>query len=144
MTSELSEGGIVRELAERACRRITRRVIRSLRETKTGMLSGDDSGLTNAWEEICVQVQGEEAIFWDMFDQMIRTMVAAEIIRLPEYKRASIWLQTPQGEEWDMKDEDKREKSAVAENDIIDYFTIHYVYSAASDWSNPRIRKYLY
>ena len=98
MTSELSEGGIVRELAERACRRITRRVIRSLRETKTGMLSGDNS----------------------------------------------IWLQTPQGEEWDMKDEDKREKSAVAENDIIDYLTIHYVYSAASDWSNPRIRKYLY
>ena len=29
------------------------------------MLSGDDSGLKNVWEEVCVQLQYEESIFWD-------------------------------------------------------------------------------
>ena len=62
MTSDLSEWRIVRRLAEQVCQRITRRVIRSLRELVDGLQSGDDSGLTNAWEEICVQVQGEQSV----------------------------------------------------------------------------------
>jgi hypothetical protein len=64
MTPELSEWRIVRRLAEQVCQRVARKVIRSLRELVDGLQSGDDSGLTNAWEEICGHVQGEQSVKW--------------------------------------------------------------------------------
>jgi hypothetical protein len=105
--------------------------------------SGDDSGLTNAWEEICVQVQGEQSALWDAYDVMVRQVVSIEVTALPGHERDAVWLQTPEGEQWDAEVEDEREKSPVAEDNIIDYLTNDHVYSAAANWSNPGIRKYL-
>ena len=143
MTSELSEWRIVRRLAEQVCQRIMRRVIRSLRKLVGGLQSGDDSGLTSTWEEICVQVQGEQSSLWDAYDVTVRQVVSMEVTGLPEHERDAVWLQTPVGEQWDAEDEDEREKSPVDEDSIIDYLTNEYVYSAAANWSNLRIRKYL-
>jgi hypothetical protein len=53
MSSKLSKSLIVSNLAEQVCQQITRKVISSLQALTNGLLSGDDSGLTNAWEEIC-------------------------------------------------------------------------------------------
>jgi hypothetical protein len=143
MTPELAEWRIVRRLAEQVCQRVTRRVIRYLQELVDGLQSGDDSGLTNAWEEICVQVQGEQSVLWDAYDVTVRQIVSMEVTRLPEYERDAVWLQTPEGEQWDAEEKDEREKSPVTGDNIIDYLTNDYVYSAAANWSNLRIRKYL-
>ena len=143
MTSELSEWRIVRRLAEQVCQRVTRRVIRALREIVDGLQSGDDSSLANVWEEICVQVQGEQSVLWGAYDVTVRQIVSTEVTALPEHERDAVWLQTPEGEEWDAEEEDERTKSPVTGDNIIDYLTNDYVYSAAANWSNPRIRKYL-
>ena len=143
MTSELSEWRIVRRLAEEVCQRVTRLVIRSLRERVDGLQSGDDSGLTNAWEEICAQVQGEQSVLWDAYDVTVRQIVSIEVTALPQEERDAVWLQTPEGEEWDAEEEDERDKSPVAVDNIIEYLTNDYVCPAAANWSNPRIRKYL-
>jgi len=144
MTPELAEWRIVRRLAEQVCQRVTRRVIRYLQELVDGLQSGDDSGLTNAWEEICVQVQGEQSVLWDAYyDVMVRQIVSMEVPGLPEHERDAVWLLTPEGEQWDAEEEGEREKSPVAEDNIIDYLANEYVYPAAGNWSNPRIRKYL-
>lgn len=143
-TPKLAEWRIVRSLSEQVCQRVTRRAIRALQKLKNGLQSGDDSGLTNAWEEICVQVQGLESDLWDAFDLTVRQVVLAEVNQLKPDERAAVWLQTPAGENWDSEDEDLREGSPVAEDDIVEYLTNEFVYSAADDWSNRRIRKYLY
>ena len=43
------------------------------------MLSGDDSGLKNVWEEICVQVQGEESVFWDAYVETIESLLSGSV-----------------------------------------------------------------
>jgi hypothetical protein len=143
MRPELSESGVVRNLAEAVCKRVTRKVIRDLQELDDGLQSGDDSGLTNAWEEICVQIQGEQSVLWDVFDLTVRGVIQTEVARLPEYEQEAIWLQTPEGDDWDSKDEDSRARHPVAEEDIVEYLLGKYVYWAAADWSNKHIRKFI-
>jgi hypothetical protein len=56
----MSESAIVREVAEKAARRITRKVIATLQQM-TDRLSGDDSELKTTWDEICAQLQYEKS-----------------------------------------------------------------------------------
>jgi hypothetical protein len=121
----------------------TRKIIRDLQELKNGLQSGDDSGLTNAWDEICVQVQGQESVSWDAFDLTVRQLVSGEVAKLLPHEREAIWLQTPSGEDWDAEDEKSREEYPVVVDEIVDYLTNEYIYPAAGDWSNKRIRKYV-
>lgn len=142
MTPRLSESLIVWNLAEVICERVSRRAIRALQKMTEGMQSGDDSVLSNLWEEICVQVQGQESIMWDAYDTTVEQIVSGEITKLSVYEREAIWLQTPEGEDWDAEDEDSRSGYPIAEDDIIEYLKNKYVYSAACDWSNRRIRQH--
>ncbi len=59
----MSERAIVTAVAEGAAERICRSTIRALQEL-TDTLSGEDSELTNLWEEICVQVQDDDEGAW--------------------------------------------------------------------------------
>jgi hypothetical protein len=140
MSSKLSESLIVSNLAEQVCQQITRKVISSLQALKNGLLSGDDSGLTNAWEEICVQVQGEESFSWEGFDLTVRQTVSAEVTELLPHEREAIWLQTPAGEDWDADNEESREEYPVTEDEIVEYVTTQYVHSSAGDWGNRRTK----
>jgi hypothetical protein len=143
MRPGLSESGIVRNVAEVVCKRVLRKVIRDLQELDNGLQSGDDSGLTNAWEEICVQTQTDYGVMWDAFDVTVGQLIEGEVSQLPEYEREAVWLQTPEGEEWDCGDEERRAEYPVADDEIVEYLKDKYIYPAASDWSNKRIRKYL-
>ena len=59
---------LLAKFAEPICRRIAYSVRRELQSwDKTSMQSGDDSGLKNLWDEICVQAKGEQSIFWEMY-----------------------------------------------------------------------------
>jgi hypothetical protein len=42
---------------------------------KDFLQSGEDSGLRNVWEEICVQVQGEFSYFWGIHDKLIQDTI---------------------------------------------------------------------
>jgi hypothetical protein len=143
MTPTLSESLIVWNLAEAACQRISRKTIRAFQKMTEGMQSGDDSVLVNVWEEICVQVQGEQSILWAAYDATVEQILSGELTKLPVYEREAVWLQTLQGQDWDAADEDARSGYPVAEDDIVEYLKDKYVYSAAADWSNGRIRKCL-
>ena len=142
MTQKLSEWRIVSAAAEEVCQRVTRKIIRDLQELKD-VTFGDDSCLTNAWEEICFQLQGEKSFYWDAYDLTVRQTIEGEVSRLAQYEREAVWLQTPAGEDWDEDDEELRHPYPVADDDIVEYLKDMYVYSAATDWSNKRIRKYL-
>jgi hypothetical protein len=142
MKPSLSEFTIVRALAERLCQRITRSTIRGLQDMDA-KLSGDDSELENPWDEICAQVQYEESIYWDVYQETIQTFVAGEVEALQSFERDAIWLQTPQGDDWASDDDESREQYPVVIDDIVAYIISDHVLAEAGRWSNPNIRAYI-
>ena len=142
MNRKLSESAIVSALAEQACKRLTRRLIAQLQGMDKGLLSGEDSGLQSTWDEICVQMQDEQSIFWDTYEATVQSLLLAPVNELLAYEREAIWLQTQQGSDWDCEEEDEREPYPVNASDIIDYLLNEYVCAEAERWTNARIRAY--
>lgn len=137
------EKDLVKEFAEEIAERITKRTVFALQKIKN-TLSGDDSGLKNAWDEICVQVQYEESLFWNTYDEIVQSFVLAYIEELKSYEKLAIWLQTEQGWGWAYDyDGQSDEHPSVFIEDIVQYITQEYIYSKARDWSNNRIKSYL-
>jgi hypothetical protein len=139
----LSESSIVRDLAESVCRRITRRVLRSLQGMTDTHLSGDDSGLANVWDELCVQIQYEQSVYWDAYDQTVTSLIADEFVKLPAHEREAVWLQSSQGVDWSCDDEADREPAPVNDPDAVHHIVNEFVYAEAGRWSNSQIRDYL-
>lgn len=153
---------IISELAKRECTKIARRVIRRLQKITNALLSGEDTELKNAWDEICVQVQSQESFYWDVYvDEMMR-LVLIELDSQPNFVKEAIWLQTDNGQDWMIdndckesklltKDECKLEGNnnndddeiPVYEDDIADYFVRQYILVAAGQWHNRRIEAYI-
>jgi hypothetical protein len=143
MGRTLSESEVIRSLAHHVCKRVTGRVVRNLQKITNGCLSGEDSGLKSAWDEICVQVQYEESLFWDVYEEMVRGLTRAEVEDLEAFEREALWLQTPAGSDWSIEDESDRESYPVVNDDLVEYLLNEGVYSLAANWGNDRIRAYL-
>ena len=54
---------ILSKIAAKKAKQVARKAISDLHKFDD-TLSGDDSGLKNVWDEICVQVQGEQSSHW--------------------------------------------------------------------------------
>jgi hypothetical protein len=136
---------IISGLANKACEAISGVVIRALTKMTDGMQSGDDSGLENVWEEICVQVQGEESVFWEAYLETIESLILKELSELDAATKQAIWLQSEQGIDWryDNEDENSGEKVPIDTQDIPKYVMDTFVLSAAANQTNRRIEKYL-
>lgn len=137
--------GIIEAVAAQACSRVTRRTISQLRKIHKARLSADDSGLKNTWDEICVQVQGEESTFWDSYLDIIGQCLRQELGRLPKHELQSLWLQTQNGEDW-LCSEYEQDSGPVpyCEDDVVEHVVMEHILTAASDYRNARIEKYLY
>lgn len=53
-------------------------------DDKDMLTSGDDSGLKNVWEEICVQVKSEKSIHWDSYENTIENCISSELELQPK------------------------------------------------------------
>ena len=138
-----SEHDVLRKFADEIAERITRKTISDLQGIKES-LSGDDSGLENCWDEICVQFQSEASICWDVYEEVIHVSVMAHLEDLKEHEKIALWFQTDEGWDWlyDNPDE-KNESPPVFNEDIKQYIVQEYVYQEAGNWSNKRIRGFL-
>src|SRR5688500_13420926 len=123
---------IISGLANKACEAISGKVIRALTKMTDGMQSGDDSGLKNVWEEICVQVQGEESVFWEAYLETIESLILKEVSELDAATKQAIWLQSEQGIDWRYNNEDENsgEKVPIDTQDIAKYVMDTFVLSA--------------
>jgi hypothetical protein len=138
----MSESAIVREVAEKAARRISQKVISSLQQM-TNTLSGDDSKLKTTWDEICAQIQYEKSCCWNVYDDTVRAIVEAQLRKLSKHEREAIWLQTDHGIDWSCKEMEEKEEPPIFDGDIVDWLTEEHVYAEAANWSNARIRAYI-
>jgi hypothetical protein len=138
----MSESAIVREVAEKAARRITRKVIGALQKL-TNTLSGDDSELKTVWDEICAQVQLEQSCYWDDYIETVKQIVPVQLEKLAKNEREAMWLQTHNGIDWSCEEPEDRDPNPIWDDDIVEWVIDEYVLSEAANWSNERIRAYL-
>lgn len=109
------------------------------------MLSGDDSGLKNVWEEICVQVQDEQSVFWEAYVETMESLLAGYVELLDRDARLALWTATDAG--WDYiydhhADDDGVADVPVVEDEIVAKLKDELI-SAAASYSNQRIAKFL-
>jgi hypothetical protein len=138
----LSEHRIARDLGEALCRRMVGGCIRDLQRMQGHMLSGDDSGLINTWDEICVQQQIEHSFSWHAYVATMDAVIEYRISQLKPYELEAVWLLTGQGEDWDCVLDDERERYPVSDSDVVAYLQDELL-TAATNWSNSRIQGYL-
>jgi hypothetical protein len=110
--------------------------------SKGCLLLGDDSGLVNVWEEVCVQVQLQESVFWDAYDRTAFDIVYGEVKSLPQTVLRTLWLETTAGESWLCDQGDQVGSVPYCVEDVVEH-VLGILYSMAGDWSNRRIRAYL-
>ena len=138
---------IISDLARRACNTLSRKVIRSLRKMTDCMQSGDDTFLKNIWDEICVQVQGEESVMWEDYMDIIESLILGEVAGLDAATEQAIWLQTEEGIDWSLDTENREvsedQKVPIFCEDIAHYILKDFVLSDAANFTNKRIEKYL-
>ena len=66
------EKDLLKKFAKEIAIRIAKKTILALQKIEN-TLSGDDSGLKNTWDEICVQIQYEESLFWSAYDETVQS-----------------------------------------------------------------------
>lgn len=145
---------LIRQCATVAAENLTTQVIAELK-SYTATLSGDDSGLKTVWEEICVQVQGEESFYWEAYQETICTSVLGRLETLDYQYLASLWLQTDKGRDWHWNAENDEKDTPLSQrltdtpcvpydlDDIAMYVVSEYVLSFAEYYTNENIKAHL-
>ena len=134
-----------RDDAERLATKLVRQIARELRSIKC-TLSGDDSPLRNAWDELCVQQQMGDAFETGPCRHTLAAILAGVIDRIDERGMRVLWILTPNGSDWYYDVTHGHEPEAYADipdPDEIAEMLNDRVLGFASDYTNRRIRAYL-
>lgn len=118
---------------------VTTRIIKDLTALNDPnvLQSGEDTILKNTWEEICVQVQGEESIYWDIYEETIYNFIKEELEKMPP---AISNLICYFGSINNFRLEEEEEGIFIGDGEDEIYRS---VMKAAGDYTNKRIENYL-
>ena len=129
--------------ADHLCRSVAAKVISDLQEI-TDRLFGDESGLENLWEEICVQRQADLSVAWDTYEETVSALIEAHLEDLSGLDREAIWRQTDAGIEWECENLEQDEFAPPASlRDITRFIAERHVFGHADRFSNDRIVAFL-
>ncbi len=142
-TRKLSKYRIVRELGEALTQRLVLGCIRDLQKLKDCLLSGDSTPLDSIWDEICVQQQRELSFSWKAYLETISGCIEWRMESLASHELDALWLLTPEGDDWNSELEGERETYPVYRSDVADFLQSK-ILDMANDWTNARIRRYLW
>jgi len=118
-------------------------------------LSGEDSGLVSTWNEICVQVQGEQSADWDAYEAAMRDAILGVLLFLDWSVLATLWLHTEEGR--DLRDDFQAAEESgltskptyelpeipVDDEAIARHIMRHHLLQLTRDYTNPRIKSFL-
>lgn len=101
---------------------LTTAVVRSLGSPQDGVQaihvlgpecrqSGEDSPYRDVWEEYKVQVQGQQSIFFELYEETIRDLCASVVKAVPPDERRLLWLDSEAHFEWDDDDGDPHDST---------------------------------
>lgn len=132
-TMDLQEYKLLMELNTYHTKALVAKVVYDLQKLKGDgyVLSGENSGLKNVWDEICVQIQGEYSFHWEAYESTIFNYIKEHFDNLPDAVKRLINYMSLNDELDEMDD-----SSGIRE-------VFNQVLSKASDHTNVRIRTYL-
>lgn len=117
------------------------------------LLSPDDSGLENFWDEICIDTQGEWTVYHYFYEEMVESYVDANIYpKLTELEKTILWTQTNSFNEWieEIEDNNIDKKHIIFDffdnydESAIKNYILDSIWEEATNYTNSRIEKYLY
>ena len=136
------EREILEPFALDIAKQISGKCISYLKEL-TVTLSGDDSELKNVWEEICVQVQHEHSLYWDAYDETVRSFVRGHVAELQYYQQKALWYQSDAYWDWYIDEQEVADDlPPVADDDIVTYITNNFIYRKAEEYTNSNIESF--
>ncbi|MFN8318969.1 MAG: hypothetical protein U0V54_06040 [Saprospiraceae bacterium] len=133
-----SEFELLFDISKYYTKEIAKKVLKKIKQLKdkSMLLSGDDSGLKNVWEEYCVQIQGEESYYIDIYEDIVAASVKEIYTKYPVPVKQAINY---------MGSIDQSEETEDSYNN--DFFgiqeTLKEVNYLAGNFENKRINNYL-
>lgn len=139
------EQHIVSAWAEQLAGKLIQDAIEALQKMDSAEMLSGDSGLKNVWEEICVQVQGEQSFFWDTYVETMEGLLEGYAELLNPDARMALWAVTDQGWDYiaDHHADDQGAAQAPVEMDAIVDMLRGKLLAAAADFSNQRVERFL-
>ncbi len=139
------EQSIVASWASKLVHAAVQDAIGNLRKINSNDLLSGDSGLKDTWEEICVQVQGEESGYWEQYLETIDQVLEGVLYALSREEQLAIWTSTDEGWDWvcDHHDENDGEDSAPYDQDAVIRKLREELLFLAGDFESPTVSKFL-
>lgn len=119
--------------------------IQSLEEMDSQELLSGDSSLKNVWEEICVQVQGEQSFFWENYVENMDGLLAGYVEMLDPNARLALWTLTESGRDYinDHRTDSEAGLDIPVDADEILAMLRDGLLSAAANHESPSISRFL-
>ncbi len=139
----MSEYSVLSEINEYHVKKLCKKVIRMLQSLKgDNLLSPDDHGLKNVWDEICVQKQGEESVFWNAYDETVEQVIY-NILKKTDKEVLRLISILEEEESGQMDDEDFSYARYHFNSDSVCKVIKYALYNFAVNYSNKKIEDYL-
>jgi len=139
------EQHIVSAWAQQLTDKLIQDVIEALQKMDSAVMLSGDSGLKNVWEEVCVQVQGEQSFFWDSYVETMESLLAGYAEGLNSNARMALWAVTDQGWDYiaDHHADDQGAAQVPVDMDAIVDMLKDKLLAVAADFSNQRVERFL-
>ena len=127
---------------------IAEQVRADLEEMDETLLSGADSRLISVWQEICVQVQGEESFEWDTYQELVTGMISVRVTDLSKAEQEMLWLATDAGWDWlydvvHADDEPAPEQPGLDTEELAEWIWTEFLRPLAESERDPNVVAYL-
>lgn len=123
-------------LGEYLIQKIVTKTIWQLQRLKFNLSGGEGF---NICDDICVQVQTGESIYWNQYEEAIDGYISSGLDKLKTYEKYAIWYQTIDGE---LCNEDPDCEPAYNQHECF-LLIKERVLNFAGDYSNKKIGNYL-
>ena len=132
---------VVEHVSEAATARVVRECMNRLRQVRPETVT--PPGVCDLWEELCVQLQGEKSLIWDLYLQKAEDVMSKALEILAPVERVAIWLGTANGSCWaaECVEVESVNDVPVDDGDLVELVS-SLVQAEASSFSNQRIRRF--
>lgn len=138
--SNLTESLCISHIQNYHSKFIVDKVIRALKRQKKLLLSGEESGLKNLWEEYCVQLQQERSYHFETYIETLKNFIDDEISKQPQEIQKV--LDFSENENFDKEDEFENNEFHYSRDNAIDEI-LKEINTISLNFENKNIRKYL-
>lgn len=145
---ERAEKCVTSNILDSIYTRVVNRTIRKLRKLDYALLSSEDSGLKNFWDEYCVQVQGELFINFEVYRQTLENYLLDELNKEPKEIRDFYYVHS-EFEESDYasfisyeKDNQIKKFSYSCPTNVSVFPLLNHIDEIAGSYTNKQIQNY--